>query len=178
MSKYFIGVIPSELIYNEVLDVQEKYMSKIGVEPHITLKAQSKLTDDKRWISKIEKIIKKTNKFYITPKNIDFFGKDVLFLCFDSQELKSLHHQIVDELDVPNDLKEEYFEGDLFVPHLTIGKVLYSDDISTGNTYQNLLKMKEELLTKNIFDKFLVEKVYIYEFKDNQYKRIQSISLY
>lgn len=174
---YFIGIVPSEDIYTELTKLQEKYMNKIGVEPHVTLKAQSQLNESRERLNQIHNIISKTKQFYITPKTIEFFGEQVLYLSLYSPELIILHNKLVDTLNVPKELKEYYFEGELFVPHITIGKTTYFNDISSGNNYRTLLEMKKELQNKNIFNSFLVEKVYLYQYIDHNYERIKTFYL-
>lgn len=174
---YFIGIVPSENIYTELTNLQEKYMNKIGVEPHVTLKAQSQLNESQERLNQIHNIISKTKQFYITPKTIKFFGEQVLYLSLQSPELIKLHNQLVDILKVPIALKEHYFEGELFVPHITIGKTTFTNDISTGNKYTTLLEMKKELQNKNIFQPFLVKKVYLYKYTNNRYERIKTFYL-
>ncbi|OOV77253.1 2'-5' RNA ligase family protein [Mammaliicoccus fleurettii] len=174
---YFIGIVPSEEIYIELSNIQEQYMNKIGVEPHVTLKAQSQLNESQECLKQIEDIISETKQFYITPKTIEFFGEQVLYLSLYSPELIKLHNQLVDILKVPKELKEYYFEGGLFVPHITIGKTTYFNNISTGNNYRTLLEIKKELQDKKTFNSFLVEKVYLYKYIDQKYERIKTLYL-
>ncbi|WP_323703330.1 2'-5' RNA ligase family protein [Mammaliicoccus sp. Dog046] len=174
---YFLGIVPPERIYKIIIDVQQKYMEKIGVEPHITLKAQSCLTNNHTWFPKVEKVIKTTEQFLVKPKGLEFFGEEVLYVSLESQELKTLHNQLINVLEVPKQYREQYFEGELFVPHITIGKVDYFNDISSGMNYQTLLKIKNELLEKIAFEPFLVEQVVIYEYRDDKYIPYQSIDL-
>ncbi|MDT3994186.1 2'-5' RNA ligase family protein, partial [Mammaliicoccus fleurettii] len=93
---YFIGIVPSEEIYIELSNIQEQYMNKIGVEPHVTLKAPSQLNESQECLKQIEDIISETKQFYITPKTIEFFGEQVLYLSLYSPELIKLHNQLVD----------------------------------------------------------------------------------
>lgn len=177
MSKYFIGIVPPEPMYSTVLNLQHQYMDRIGVEPHITLKAQSNLTIDENWIEDITNLINHTSKFIVTPKQTAYFGKEVLYVSFDSLEIHDLHQQIVGLLNVTKEMQQKYFEGDLYVPHLTVGKQSYGDDISSGNNINNLLNMEKELNEKDIFKPFQVNEVYIYKYVNNKYVRLKKVGL-
>ncbi|WP_182579439.1 2'-5' RNA ligase family protein [Mammaliicoccus sciuri] len=177
MSKYFIGIVPPEPMYSTVLNLQHQYMDRIGVEPHITLKAQSNLTIDENWIEEITNLINHTSKFNVTQKKTAYCGKEVLYVSFDSLEIHDLHKQIVGLLNVTKEMQQKYFEGDLYVPHLTVGKQSYGDDISSGNNINNLLNMEKQLNQKDIFKPFQVNEVYIYKYVNNKYVRLKKVGL-
>lgn len=46
--EYFIGIVPPKEYLKRIELFQTKWMNHLGVEPHITLKAQGGLTPDKR----------------------------------------------------------------------------------------------------------------------------------
>ncbi|RIN94214.1 hypothetical protein BU000_13950, partial [Mammaliicoccus sciuri] len=66
---------------------------------------------------------------------------------------------------------------DLYVPHLTVGKQSYGDNISTGNNINHLLNMEKELNEKDIFKPFQVNEIYIYKYIHNKYIRLKKVEL-
>jgi hypothetical protein len=46
--EYFIGIVPPEEYMKRIECFQRRWMNYLGVEPHITLKAQGGLTSDKK----------------------------------------------------------------------------------------------------------------------------------
>lgn len=179
MTEYFIGIVPPEEMYNDIINIQKKYISKLGVEPHITLKAQSNLTDDEQWIETVTKIIENTNQFEVKIEGTKYFGELVMFLSVISPELKTLHQSIVDELKVPDLLREKYFEGDRYIGHITVGKTTYPSGLSSNTLTWSELKLMEEEINASInTNHFLVDSVWIYKKEKNEYKRYKQILLH
>jgi 2'-5' RNA ligase len=54
--EYFIGIVPPKEYLDRIEQFQRKWIKHLGVEPHITLKAQGGLTLDKTWINKVKKV--------------------------------------------------------------------------------------------------------------------------
>jgi 2'-5' RNA ligase len=123
--EYFIGIVPPDEYMKLIEEFQCKWMNFIGVEPHITLKAQGGLTPDIAWINKVEKVCEHFNPFQISLGKPMYFGDNILFLSATSNELYLLHQEIVREISPSDDLIKKYFELDDFVPHLTLGKEQY-----------------------------------------------------
>ncbi|WP_414050232.1 2'-5' RNA ligase family protein [Macrococcus animalis] len=178
MAQYFIGIIPPLHIYDEVIKVQKKYIKKLGVEPHITLKAQSCLTDDEQWIITVENIVRSTPKFNVKLSGTAYFGDIVLYLSIDSEEHNHLHKNIVRELYVPKDEKQKYFEDENYVGHITIGKTTYPSGLSSNQLSVDDLRNMEKEINSNIKIKsFKVDSVWIYKKEENEYMRYKKINL-
>ena len=123
--EYFIGIVPPEEYMERIEHFQRKWMNHLGVEPHITIKAQWGLALDKEWIDKVKEVCENFKAFQLSLDKPLYFGDNILYLIVNS-----------------NDLIKKYFELDDFVPHLTLGKEQYGGNVSTGMTKQELKYME------------------------------------
>jgi 2'-5' RNA ligase len=88
--EYFIGIVPPEEYLKRIENFQRKGINNLGVEPHITLKAQGGLTPDKKWIDKV-KVCKNFKPFQISLDKPMYFGDNMLYLSVKSNELQNLY---------------------------------------------------------------------------------------
>lgn len=143
------------------------------VEPHITLKAQSGLNPDEKWLSKVKKVCYNFQPFQITLDKPMFFGDEILYLSATSNELYKLHKSIVREISPSNDLIKKYFELDDFVPHMTLGKTNYG---LSKKELRDMEKLAEKELSP--FPIFEVRFVRVYqEIETNKYIKYLDIPL-
>ncbi len=141
--EYFIGIVPPEEQMRKIEHFQSRWVSFIGVEPHITLKAQGGLSPDEKWIDAVKKICADFKPFELSLENPMYFGENILYLSVHSNHLHNLHQKLVRAISPSNDLIKQYFELDDFVPHLTLGKMQNGTNISDGVTKQVLLEMEK-----------------------------------
>lgn len=175
---YFIGIVPPQQYLKRIQHFQSKWIKVSGVEPHITLKAQGGLTPDKEWIEKVERVSEKCKPFELSLDAPAYFGDNILYLSVHSNRLHDLHKEIVAAISPSDHLIEQYFEGDAFVPHLTLGKEQYGGNISTGLTKQQLKEMKqtaEEELTP--YPEFEVTFIRIYERSDEEKRYVKYMDI-
>lgn len=143
--QYFIGIVPPEEFNNKITEFQQKYNSKkilASVEPHLTLKAQGGLTEDKEWIDRVQKICANFSSFKLTISDPKLFGDDILYLSAQSPELFELHNELVKAVSPTQEAIKKYFELEDFTPHITIGKTFYGTSLEELNTMK-LLSEKE-----------------------------------
>lgn len=156
--EYFIGIVPPKEYMDRIEHLQRKWMKHLGVEPHITLKAQGGLTLDKKWIDKVKKVCENFEPFQMSLDKPMYFGDFILYLSVNSNNLLDIHQKIVQEISPSDDEIKKYFELDDFVPHLTLGKV------QNGLSIQELRDM-EKLAEKELtpYPNFEVNFIRIYE---------------
>jgi 2'-5' RNA ligase len=178
--EYFIGIVPPEDFLERIEHFQSRWINKLGVEPHITLKAQGGLTPDKKWIDKVQKVCENSKPFQVSLDKPKFFGDNILYLSVNSKNLHELHQKIVQEISPSEDLIKQYFELDAFVPHLTLGKEQYGGNISTGLSKKELKEM-ERLADKELtpYPDFEVNFIRVYELniEKQRYVKYLDISL-
>lgn len=172
--EYFIGIVPPKEYVKRIEKFQTKWMKHLGVEPHITLKAQGGLTPDKKWINAVEKVCDQFKPFQMSLGKPMYFGDNILYLSVSSSDLLQLHQKIVQEISPTNDLIKKYFELDDFVAHLTLGKEQH------GLSKEQLKEM-EELAAKELipYPSFEVDFIRIYELNNekNRYETYLDIFL-
>ena len=172
--EYFIGIVPPKGYLEQIEQLQRKWIKHLGVEPHITLKAQGGLTLDEKWIDKVKKVCENFEPFQMSLDKPMYFGDHILYLSVNSTNLLDLHQKIVREISPSVDLIKKYFELDDFVPHLTLGKV------QNGLSVQELRdmeKLAENELTP--YPNFEVDFIRIYELsiEKQRYEKYLDISL-
>ncbi|MGA4722163.1 2'-5' RNA ligase family protein [Fictibacillus nanhaiensis] len=120
-TEYFIGIVPPKEYLKRIEQFQGKWFDRLGVEPHITIKAQGGLTSDKNWIEKVQNVCKDFSSFQLTLSEPQYLGENILYLSVQSDEIHHLHQTLVQSIAPSDDLIKQYFELDDFVPHLTLG---------------------------------------------------------
>lgn len=177
---YFIGIVPPTTYLKKIEDFQRRWMNKIRVEPHITLKAQGGLTPDKAWITKIQKVCANFSPFQVSIGQPKYFGDSILYLSVNSAKLYDLHRKIVQAIAPAEDVIKQYFELDAYVPHLTLGKEQYGGNISTELSKIKVMEM-EQLASVELtpFPTFEVNfiRVYVLNSDKQQYKKVVDIPL-
>ncbi|WP_185960043.1 2'-5' RNA ligase family protein [Planococcus soli] len=137
--QYFIGIVPPAEFKNKIIEFQQKYSSRkitAGVEPHLTLKAQGGLAEDKAWIDQVKMICASFSSFKLIISDPQLFGDDILYLSAHSPELFNLHNKIVQVISPTQETIKKYFEAEDFTPHITLGKTVY------GTSQKELIDMK------------------------------------
>lgn len=176
--KIFIGIVPPVDIYNAVSDIQDDFLADKGVEPHITVKAQSGLTSDELWIDDLNHVLQTVNSFEVSVRGTAYFGNEVLYIDVYSENLISLHNKIYGVIQPSLNDKKKYFESDYYVPHITVGKTSYLSKSSNEKLSLNELHQMEEIVDiKSYETKFKVDHLWIYKYQDNAYQRYKKISL-
>jgi 2'-5' RNA ligase len=162
--EYFIGIVPPEEYLKRIEQFQSRWINKLGVEPHITLKAQGGLTPDKKWIDNVQRVCEDFKPFQVSIDKPKYFGDNILYLSINTNNLHDLHQKIVQEISPSEDLIKQYFELDAFVPHLTLGKEQYGGNISTGLSKKEVKDM-EQLANKELtpYPDFEVNFIRVYE---------------
>ena len=172
--EYFIGIVPPKEYLDRIEQLQRKWMKHLGVEPHITLKAQGGLTLDKKWIDKVKIVCENFEPFQMSLDKPMYFGDFILYLSVNSNNLLDLHQKIVQEISPSDEKIKKYFELDDFVPHLTLGKVQHGLSIQE-------LKAMEKLAEKELtpYPNFEVNFIRIYELtiEKQRYDKFLDISL-
>ena len=178
--QYFIGIVPPVEYMKLIEQFQRKWMNKLGVEPHITLKAQGGLTSNKAWLPKVQRICADLKPFRISIGEPKDFGENILYLSVNSAALHDLHQKIVQAIAPSEDLIKQYFELDAYVPHLTLGKEQYGRNISTGLSKKEIKDMAQlanvELAPFPEFEVNFI-RIYALNIEKHQYEKYVDIPL-
>jgi 2'-5' RNA ligase len=177
--KFYIGIVPPIVTKERIFEFQKSFPSnKVPYfnEPHITLKAPSRLSEDKAWLAPIMTLVGNYSPFKISIEGLDQFDDAVLFLQpAYSEELLDLHNKLIDLLDPDIEAREKFFEGPLYHPHLTLGETTRG-----GMTKEEFVEMKKraEFELYNI-PSFHVTSVRLYQKPDGEelYSKLLDIPL-
>jgi len=170
--QYFIGIVPPKEIQDKITNFQKHFLNKKVVEPHITIKAQSGLTEDKVWLEKVENYLKRQTSFKVEFKDLSQFGDDVLFFQVLSNEIEKIHNDLIDIVNPSKELRKKYFENQKYTPHLTLAETRWG--INTDELVSIKIKAEQEL---NNLPSFNVDfaRVYVKSEPNTQYEKMMDI---
>lgn len=159
--QFFIGITPPDEIRKKIISFQRSFINNSvpdSVEPHITVKSQGGLTEDKTWLPRIEEIAKNIKSFQQVFEGPGSFGDDVIFLKpVVSQELVDLHKALFDATGPYEDPTNKYFDNDRYHPHMTLGGMKW------GLTKEEVENMKERAQKELRFSPFEVNSIRVYQ---------------
>ncbi|TKD71323.1 2'-5' RNA ligase family protein [Pseudalkalibacillus hwajinpoensis] len=160
---FFIGILPPLLITNEISSFRKRWNYQEISPPHITIKAQGGLTEDKSWLPKIENVCHDFPAFDLKLGAPATFGSTVLFSSVISKEIITLHHLLLDAIKPTLEDQKAYFEATDFIPHLTVAK---KDGIPSD---ENFLQMRNDSNEKLVgFEPFKVHSIHVFSLNDNE----------
>jgi 2'-5' RNA ligase len=122
-SASFLAVVPPTAIITEIQQLQTAAGLDTAVLPHITVKAQPGLQEPTRWTAAVRRAVAAVRPFPIQLGPIDWFGREILFLKVRAEEVDHLHSTILEALARVGLTERFEYDGDAFVPHLTLGAV-------------------------------------------------------
>ena len=169
---YGIAIVPPASISNVIRGIQDQF-GDLGIEPHITVKAQGGLGPGLAWLNKVKEIARNTAPFPISLGPASTFGNEVIYTSINSPDLATLHHRILNTLNISEEIIARYFEGEDFTPHITLGMT------RAGFNNRDFLKIKE--LADKEFGrsdvKFDTDFMRIYKFEGGQWGKYEDIYL-
>lgn len=139
---YFIGVVPPVEDQRRIQHFRERWRAaRHGTtEPHVTVKAQGGLTEDLRWLVAVREVCSTTDPIPVETQGPAVFGASVVYLRVSSVGLRNFHHRLVEAVSPSFETLQQYFEGDLYVPHLTLGQSAWGlTDTELREMYENAL---------------------------------------
>lgn len=142
--EYFIGIVPPVEYRECIRHFRERWKSArhVTTEPHITVKAQGGLTYDLVWVDAVRHVCSAMDPFGVTFAEPRAFGETVVYLDVNAPRLRAVHERLVDCLLLSPETLQPYFEGDSYVPHLTLGQS------SWGMTHGELQEMHRDAGTE------------------------------
>ena len=172
--EFFIGIVPSQEISKKIIGFQKKFFYKEVVEPHITIKTQSGLTEDKLWIEKIQNYLKEQKVFSVKLGDTQWFRDEVLFLSVQSEDVHKIHYDLIEIINPSLELRKKYFEDRKYTPHLTLGEIRYG--LSKNELASMKTEAKQELNNLTEFEVFFA-RIYIKLADSAKYNKFLDIPL-
>jgi 2'-5' RNA ligase len=174
--RYAIVVTPPEAYQRRIVTWRNRWVGERErrvVEPHLTVKAQGGLTDDRAWLKGVRAVCAAFPAFVVTLTEPAMFGAHVVYLGAESLEIVSLHRRLVESVAPAPDLIKQYFELDHYTPHLTLGQSEW------GLTLGELTEMHAEAASAlSPFPTFTITAVRIYrETTPDRYETLEDVHL-
>lgn len=172
--EFFIGIVPPEEISKKITEFQKKFFYKEVVEPHVTIKTQSGLTEDKGWVDKVQDYLKKQKVFTVKLGDTQWFRDEVLFLSVQAEDVHKIHYDLIEVINPSLELRKKYFEDQKYTPHLTLGEIRYG--LSKDELISMEIKAKEELGDLPEFEVSFA-RIYIKSSDSSKYNKFLDIPL-
>jgi 2'-5' RNA ligase len=138
----FIGVTPPDDIQQRIVRLQTAFACKLVVEPHITVKTQSGLTDGRVWLKPVENFLRQQTPFRVALTGLltvpKWFWDEALLLGVQSPGIHKIHDDLLRLINPDEKLRHKYFEDRPYVPHLTLA------DRSYGISRETLCSMEAQ----------------------------------
>jgi len=141
--KFFAGIIPSEKIYDGILQIQNRFGDN-RLEPHITIRPPVSPLNEGQWLNTIIKTAANLKPFAVELAGTGNFGKRVLFVSVNSDPLTELYHLLMPALKI-FEPKEANKDAERFHPHMTLGRVWCG---FTTEDFKNMKQLAEEFLSE------------------------------
>ncbi|KYP82067.1 2'-5' RNA ligase [Ferroacidibacillus organovorans] len=142
--QYFVGIVPPTDYKERIVEFQKRWQSNRTwevAEPHITVKAQSGLGDDLRWLESIKRTCASFPRFTVSIDQPKTFGEAVAYLSVESSEIHDFHERLVEAVSPPPEVMKQYMEMERFIPHLTLGQThwgMSSEEISEMRSFASI----------------------------------------
>jgi 2'-5' RNA ligase len=163
--KYCLGILPPDSYLDKIFEFQKKWKSVIlprRTEPHITVKSKIGLADNMEWLNRMQNICSEEYCFDVKMTKADWFSNSVLFLKATSDNLINLHKKLLQELLINSGISIGPYEGENFLPHMSIAKIIDSSVIAD---LKRLRMSAEEDF--QLCSSFKVTKLYLYSSQDS-----------
>ena len=176
--RFFIGIVPPSPTLEKIADFQKSSSSNrvpFWTEPHITVKAQSGFTDNKKWLEKVEPAVKNFGSIDIALDGLDTFDQGVLFLKVKSEKISALHDILLETIDPSLEDRKKYFELESYNPHLTLGGI----DFGMSKKELDTMQVKAEKILLPVLQDFSADfiRIYMQEKPGAPYKKLIDIIL-
>lgn len=155
---YFIAVMPPTDYAGRITEFASRWGYHPDWPPHITIKAQGGLTEDRAWLDAVAKACCSFQPFPVSLAEPAMFGESVLFLQVQSRAIGELHKTLVDTVNPTLEERARYFEDERFLPHLTLGQV------EQELTKEQLAEMREYVAVDlTPYATFMVDKLRVFQ---------------
>lgn len=144
-----------------------KVLRPSRLELHVTLKAPQEIDDAAIWIDEVSQKLKGATAATAKVTRIDFINSTSLVVFLDHQDLQRLHDPLIG--DTP-----EFYEGEGFDPHITIGRA--SHPVTPEVKRQAAELYKNDPLTGSEIE-FRIVRLYGRETRNDRYRALKDIEL-
>lgn len=116
----FLAVVPPPETAERIQDLRGEVGVDTAVLPHITIKAEPGLGDVDVWRPVVRDAVSRRPSFDISLTVVGWFGLGIVYLAV-SPEIVDLHWMVLSAVESVVDGERFEYDGDAYVPHLTLG---------------------------------------------------------
>ncbi|MDQ3897839.1 MAG: 2'-5' RNA ligase family protein [Actinomycetota bacterium] len=141
-SASFLAIVPPIAHVGAIESVQRKFPIQTDVSPHITVKAQPGLQRPELWREPLAVALRTVMPFQLQLGPVGWFGREILYLSVVGEMVVDLHWRILDCLEQAGVDERFEYDGEEFVPHLTVA----APWVTAGDSALDELQAAIELL--------------------------------
>lgn len=142
-SASFLAIVPPIGHVEAIESVQRRCCIQTDVSPHITLKAQPGLQRPELWREPLAVALGMATPFELGLGHVGWFGHEILYLSVVGETVVDLHWRILDCLEQAGVDERFEYDGEEFVPHLTVGAPWVTADDSALDELQAAIELLE-----------------------------------
>ncbi len=156
----FLAIRPPADVSDTLLAVQRRCGLSVDTAPHITVKAQPGLNDPENWLPAVAAGLSAHQRFEASLGAPRWFGAGIVYLSVAGDAILTLHRLILSCLADAGIHERFEYDGDEYVPHLTVGATF------AGARPEQLHAIADELAALS-FPPFSVETIWAFHRADH-----------
>ena len=170
--KFFAGIVPPPELYNAIVNIQQQFGDN-RLEPHITLRPPVNPTDETSWLYNIKTACSCFKPFTVNLPATGYFGKRVLFIGVESEELSALYKVVKNAIKPFEPAGKQ--DNRPYHSHLTLGRSWCG---FTKNDFDKMKVLADNLLVNQPFA-FVADFVRIYHKPggNKRYEKLEDVPL-
>ena len=142
-SASFLAIVPPIGHIEAIESTQRKCGIKTDVSPHVTVKAQPGLQRPELWRGPLAVALRMLRPLALKFGPVGWFGHEILYLSVVGEMVVDLHWRILDCLEQAGVDEPFEYDGEEFVPHLTVGAPWVSADDSPLDELEAAVELLE-----------------------------------
>ena len=115
-----LAIVPPDQVVDRVVALRRAAGLATPVLPHVTVKAQPNLDASGAWRPALRAALAEMASFDLTVGPVGWFGGGIVYLAV-SHEVLGVHRAVLSAVEAVAEGERFEYEGDAFVPHLTVG---------------------------------------------------------
>lgn len=128
-SASFLAIVPPIEHVGAIESAQRTCGVQTDISPHITVKAQPGLRQPgEAWREPLAVALHTVRPFDLELGPVGWFGREILYLSVAGETILELHRRILDCLELAGVDERFEYDGEKFVPHLTVGAPWFTAD--------------------------------------------------
>ena len=142
-SASFLAIVPPIEHVGAIESAQRTCWVQTDISPHVTVKAQPGLRQPEAWREPLDVALQTVRPFEIELGPVGWFGREILYMSVAGSAVVDLHWLILGCLERAGIEERFEYDGETFVPHLTVGAPWVTADDRRLDDLQTALELLE-----------------------------------